>query len=148
VLSKNPAMSWSRITGDRREYFISCLLAVGTGVMGLAAPGQGVSSGVVLVGVVAVIIVVAAAFTMGLSNGDGERPDDDLVVARRRRMAMLWYALAIVLAAARVRDPARLLAAGRGADVSTTEWILAALGAAVVVFAAVRVWRMLPRSSS
>lgn len=138
-------MSDKKTWNAKKEYFGACFLAILTVVMGLAAPSEGVSDGLVLVGVLAVLIVVGFYFQVGRQSAKSEeeeiRPSD----SRLRRMALLWYVLSIVLAANLVRGSASEVIQGRGQYVTSVEWILGVVGAFVILLAGWRLYYTLRR---
>jgi hypothetical protein len=101
--------------------------------------GEGSSSkGLIIVGVLVVVTAVGIYFQFSRSMGQDEAdqmPDS----SRLRRMAIIWYALSIVLSVSFVQRPAALLWDGWGSQMSLVDGVVGAVGA---VFMVVAVWRL------
>ncbi len=134
-------MSDEKTSAVRKDYFTACLLAIGTASAGLLNPGDGSSSGLVLLGIIAIIMVIGIYFFIGRSTEESEADEIPVSLPRLRRMALLWYALTVVLGISLVREPLRGIWTGGSADVF--EWLLGVVGLVAIGLA---VWRILRRS--
>ncbi|MCP4195614.1 MAG: hypothetical protein GY762_00545 [Proteobacteria bacterium] len=126
-------------TSARNEYFLACFFSVGVGLARLGTR-SGLGTGLIFIGVVILFIAIGIYYQFGRSLGSDQEEDPERPSPTRLyRMALIWYALSVVLSASFVRDLVRFLGGDHGAEIGPLQWGMGVLGGGVAGFA---LWRI------
>ena len=124
----------------RNEYFLACFFAVVVGLLRLGTHSQP-GTGLLFLGVLILAIAIGVYYQFGRTR-EPEREGAEGAPPRGRllTMAIIWYALALVLSGAFVRGPLLWLGSGRGAEMGLSGWGMGLLGVGVAGFS---LWRII-----
>jgi hypothetical protein len=127
-------------TSARNEYFLACFFSVCVGLVRLGTR-SGLGTGLIIVGVLILFIAIGIYYQFGRSLGSDQEGDlEGPSPTRLYRMALLWYALSVLLSASYVRDLVRFLGGDQGNDFGPLQWGMGVIGLGVAGFG---LWRII-----